>query len=423
MDITSSTGVVAVGTDTGMVIVYTFNPSSKANLKPGTNPVHKLSCIMEIPSPPTPSVNGSSVGGNVVTGLKLVTEKVSDNDAALSSPSSRRRKRHPNERRTLVFVTYRRIHPVNDEIDDNADGADADTPNKASSSSSSMVSSRACGGVCCYDLGVIGSSAVNAASVISPSARYDLDGRDVPSPCLYDGVLSRRRSSEDSAHIDGGNQLLVGRNDGLYTFSSTDKVSVSPIDGEKIAICSIPPPPISRKRLYNRKLLAESSPLAPDALLQAVEGGATYVLVATTDSKSGRDAVDIYDATNKLVAFHLLLSPGHKALRASGITTLPYNISDSATRGGLSSAIVITSGGSVVTCTEKRTRDKCALLEQKNLFSAAVNMAFADPSFSASDISALYRRHAEHLYRKGDFNAAMDAFLHTIGTLDPSFGE
>eukprot|EP00957_Ditylum_brightwellii_P022058 1663956-Ditylum_brightwellii.AAC.1 len=47
-------------------------------------------------------------------------------------------------------------------------------------------------------------------------------------------------------------------------------------------------------------------------------------------------------------------------------------------------------------------------------------MAFADPAYKPSDITALYRRHAEHLYRKGDFSGSMDQFIYTIGSLEPS---
>ena len=101
--------------------------------------------------------------------------------------------------------------------------------------------------------------------------------------------------------------------------------------------------------------------------IQTLESGASYVLVATTDSKSGRDAVDIYDATNKLVAFHLLLPPGHRAYKVAGVTALSRMITNGSTRGGLSSAVVLTSGGSIVTLTEKVTSEKVALLVHKNL--------------------------------------------------------
>jgi len=179
---------------------------------------------------------------------------------------------------------------------------------------------------------------------------------------------------------------------------------VAPIDGTKLAICLIPPPVPAEK--------------AREVDLEQVGSG--YVLVASTDDKAGRDAVDIYDSTNKLVAFHLLLSPGHSAVQASGVTTLPTIYPDGTVRGGRSSAVVLTSGGSLVTFTEKLTEEKISLLTQKNLYSAAIVVAYADPSYEASVITQLYKQFAEHLYRKGDFSGAIDQYMHTIGSLESS---
>jgi hypothetical protein len=78
------------------------------------------------------------------------------------------------------------------------------------------------------------------------------------------------------------------------------------------------------------------------------------------------------------------------------------------------------SGGALVTLTEKVTTEKVSLLTQKNLYGAAISMAYADPSYQPAEIAALYRRHAEHLYRKGDFNAAMEQYIFTIGSLESS---
>lgn len=148
--------------------------------------------------------------------------------------------------------------------------------------------------------------------------------------------------------------------------------------------------------------------------------GSGYALVASTDANSGRDVVDIYDATNKLVAFHLLLSPGHKAVKAAGVTTLPIQLPDGNVRGGRSSAVVLTSEGSLVSFTEKLTEEKISLLVQKNLYSAAIVVAYADPSYEAADIILLYQNYAEYLYRKGDFVGAIDQYIHTIGSLESS---
>lgn len=51
-----------------------------------------------------------------------------------------------------------------------------------------------------------------------------------------------------------------------------------------------------------------------------------------------RDAVDIFDVVNKLVAFHVLLSPNHRALQVGGLTT-PTTLDG---QNGNSSAVVIT---------------------------------------------------------------------------------
>lgn len=150
------------------------------------------------------------------------------------------------------------------------------------------------------------------------------------------------------------------------------------------------------------------------------KSGSSFALVASTDLKSRRDAVDIYDATNKLVAFHLLLSPGHTAVRAAGVTTSPTRSADGTLRSGRSSAVVFTSGGSLVTLTEKGTAEKVHLLVQKNLYSAAIFVAYADPSYEMAEVTSLYRKHSEYLYRKGDYSGAIDQYIHTIGSLEPS---
>lgn len=54
------------------------------------------------------------------------------------------------------------------------------------------------------------------------------------------------------------------------------------------------------------------------------------------------DTIDVYDATNKLVAFHALLSPGHKAIDVKGVTTVAKKQIDGNQVGGRSSAIVLT---------------------------------------------------------------------------------
>ena len=218
-------------------------------------------------------------------------------------------------------------------------------------------------GLCCFDLPL----PTVSNSIAAPLSRHDLDGRYVGSSSMVDSV-----------HTEDGFRVTVARPDGLYSYSSTERISVAPIDGAKTAIGLIPP---------------------TDRL----------ALVASKDTKSGRDTVDVYDATNKLVASHLLLSPGHQAVCAAGIRN-----------AGRSSAIVLTSGGAFLSLTEKDTSEKISLLTQKNLYAAAIVIAFSDPSMEPSAVVGLYRQYAEHLYLKGDFAGSMEQYIHTIGSLESS---
>lgn len=400
------THIAALGTDKGVVLIYHYDTSTGGTVNTNMN---KLSLLMEIYPPHTSKKQSNAVTLRsalkqnsteltqissemtlIVSAVKLILDNKGNEDSYTIAGSISGVK---------VFVTY----------------------NQTVSTSSSLI--RPSCGVCCFDLGVLNlSSAGNVLS--SPSARYDLDGRQVADPNLCDVIRKRKGTGPLSG------RLLVARSDGLYTYSTAEKLSVSPIDGSKTALCSIPSAPVSRRyyqsmHLSNQMTYTTAGENPIDSFEKFLgeyspESGASYVLIATTDSKSGRDVIDIYDTSNKLVAFHLLLSPGCRSIKACGVTTAPKTVMDNNTRGGLSSAVLLTSRGSIVTFTEKVISEKVSLLVQKNLYGAAISMAFSDPLYQASDIALLFRRHAEHLYRKGDYAAAMDQYILTIGSFESS---
>jgi hypothetical protein len=359
-------GVVCIGTDTGVVLVYVLDCKNEG----------KMGMVAEIPAP-----RGGSEERPMycVSSVELIA---------------------PNQEGGMyrLFVSYRKR--------EEAEGSTA-------------------GGVCCYDLGglrVPGSKTTSLnpnAPVVS--ARYDMDGRDVPTSCLCDGISTPPSLFSRDNHAVAEKmtpRYAVARGDGLHLYSCTEKVGVCPVEGNKIGMCSLPHAPVTYLKRRKHRLKEGGSVESPRG---DVSAGASYVLVATTDGKANRDAVDIYDTSNKLVGFHVLLSPGHKALRTAGLMSLSIVSNGALVRGGRSSAVVFTTGGSIVTLTEKVTPDKVSLLVQKQLYPAAISMAFSDPAFyRPEDITGLYRRYAEHLYRKGDFAAAMDQYILTIGSLESS---
>ena len=360
--------LVAVGTTNGYVIVYSFDTAAAAAKK------RTLRSYLRIPHPPS--------GDAEVVSVKLSLPPESGNE-------------NEDDDKASVTVSYRR---------------------KVTESTSASA------GICCYEFPL---PTPSSTTITAPSARHDLDGRSVASASLVDAFSGPHGLQftvvGDSFVFQICRWLSTGflfrqeiltistcfinkkaRLDGLYSYSKTERIGVAPIDGIKLSMSLIPPP----------------TPAKPVRQVDLDEIGSGYALVASTDAKSGRDSVDIYDAHNKLVAFHLLLSPGHSSVRSAGITTTPTMSSDGTLRSGRSSAVVLTSGGQLVTFTEKLTAEKISLLVQKNLYSAAIVVAYADPSYDADDITNLYRQYAEHLYRKGDFGGAMDQYIHTIGSLE-----
>ncbi|KAL7480003.1 hypothetical protein ACHAW6_005715 [Cyclotella cf. meneghiniana] len=440
-------GVACVGTDSGVVLVYVFDCREGLNASAGTGTAGKMTLVAEIPAPRGGAGGGGGGGSGslplyAVSHVKLVAPR----DPSEEEESRQQQLCNANIYR--LFVSYRRRTVV---------------AQSAGTTSPEMASTTPTGGICCYDLGglripgeklsSLSSSSANNSPVVS--ARYDIDGRDVATSCLCDGVsvspslfpkvlhhdkdTTTAATAETTSATDSNDaekrmpRYSVARADGIHSYSYTEKVGVCPVDGIKLAMCALPHAPVVYlKRKRPRPLVSSDDKGGRNLRLEAILGGshdaaahapgASYVLVATTDAKSNRDAVDIYDTSNKLVGFHVLLSPGHRALRTVGMTTWPVvGRGGNLIRGGRASGVVLTSGGSIVTLTEKFTPDKVALLVQKQLYPAAISMAYSDPAFyRLEDITGLYRRYAEHLYRKGEFAAAMDQYILTIGSLESS---
>jgi len=259
-----------------------------------------------------------------------------------------------------------------------------------------------------------------------------------------------------------GGRLYVGTEDRVYTFfpssdtesgSATNNSSTSNTNNNDSVLNSNIPSHPSTPTIYpiddggNTKVLMSCiPPFSTDAAaanLQEVQATAKannkeppqqqdtldpYILIATSDRKSGRDAVDVYDTSTRVVAFHVLLSPGHRALASSSILVPPPPDSSLLQQSvydeemvpltAKSTSLILTSGGSLVTLTEKPTSEKVALLIQKNMYDAAISVSSSDPNHPSTAIYELYRKHAEFLYRKGDYAASMERYIHTIGYLE-----
>lgn len=440
-------GIVAVGTDKGLVLLYTFPLNSSSSNAKGISKFEKLNIVMEIPSPfyqPT-SVSASFVGFSV-TNVRLVLSltnvgskyttpvgtKKGNTTSSNAPPVINSSTAVPLSRRTKLFVTYLR----RGQQDKSATAANIDL----------LSSNNQSNGVCCYDLGVLGSSISSGSSTLSaPSARFDLDSRDVASTSTCDVLPSAlfsaldnfdpgtstspiQRVSNPASPLEEDGYLVVAREDGLNIYSSHEKLKCVLLEqGESKSFSVLPPSHTPRK--FQRRLIKNSGGNNGDVpSLSNQDNGvfmetalSTHVFLVQTEGNASRDSMNIYDLTHKLVGFHTLLSPGQRCLRSVGFATPRLSSPDGSIRGGVSSCIIITSTGTLITVTEKCTAEKVALLVQKHLYSAAISLALSDMYYKAAEITRLYKQYAEYLYQKGDFQAAIDQYMFTIGSLEPSY--
>eukprot|EP01041_Mallomonas_annulata_P001125 gene1125-2185_t len=153
-------------------------------------------------------------------------------------------------------------------------------------------------------------------------------------------------------------ELVVGRSEGLFSFSVEDRGGAAGIEGDKECVCAM-----------NR-----------------------YVLVSGQEERAQRSTITAYDLRNKLIGLSHPLGPGERVrflLRDGGV------------------AFVLTTAGNLIRLKEKDT----AILLRKSLFPLALTVAAEEQSDPAEVMK---------LYKKGEFSAAMAQYRLTAGVLLPS---
>jgi len=166
-------------------------------------------------------------------------------------------------------------------------------------------------------------------------------------------------------------ELVVGRSDGVYFYTPEDRGSAAGFEGDKQGLACLK----------------------------------NYILVASLDGRGERTALNVYDMSNKFIAFHLTLPAGQAVQFISCSST---------------TAFFTTQGGTLLRLQEKDTSSKLDLLFRKNLYPIAISLAYSS-SYDVGAIMDIYRMYGDHLYKKCDFDAAMVQYCHTIGYLEPSY--
>ncbi|KAI8469810.1 MAG: hypothetical protein J3K34DRAFT_511770 [Monoraphidium minutum] len=204
-----------------------------------------------------------------------------------------------------------------------------------------------------------------------------------------------------------GPLLLVAREDALYDYTIDTRAGCTVFDGSKqwlsifqryvILVTSeggstaggAPPgaaaPPA-----------APRPPSPPDAL----DGGDG----AGGGGGGGGSTLHILDVKNKLVAGSFPLGPGGAAhvLCAGG------------------QVAVVTRGGRMVSFREVELGTQLDVLFKRSLHKLALDMALVHGA-DAATLASIHQRWGDHLYARGEYDAAVGQYLDTLGFLEPSY--
>lgn len=139
-----------------------------------------------------------------------------------------------------------------------------------------------------------------------------------------------------------------------------------------------------------------------------------YLLVVTKDSKAiprgiggdggGKvmDMVTVYDVTNKFIAYS---------------APVPEVVSVVVEWGSL---YILGGDRKLYLLREKDTQTKLETLFKKNLYVMAINLAKSQ-HYDSDGLIDIFTQYGDHLYSKGDHDGAIQQYIKTIGTLEPSY--
>ena len=180
-------------------------------------------------------------------------------------------------------------------------------------------------------------------------------------------VLDEQGCQPGAASYTDDGELVVGRQEAVYSFSKDGRGATYALEGEKALVMSM----------------------------------RSYLLVVSLDRTSAH-TVTVYDLRNKLIAF------------VGNVGTVKLAVVE------WGSIVLVGHDGRLHRLTEKDTLQKLDLLYKRNLYPMAVSLA-QTAQLDDGYIVDIQRKYGDHLYSKGDFSGAMTQYLLTVGRLEPSY--
>ena len=199
-----------------------------------------------------------------------------------------------------------------------------------------------------------------------------------------------------------GGRMVVAKEEAIYVYGPEGREACFAYEGFKSKVLVLSPsissvPTSSARSTY----LAIVSP--PRTPTPTPGGRSARQLNGTPSDTAGSTKLTIFDPENKLVAF---------------TTTFDEGISEVWEAWG--EVWVLTEGGKLFRLKEQALAASLSTLFSRNLYTLAVSLA-QSRALPPSEVAEIYRRYGDYLYAKADYEGAINCYLKTIGTVQPSY--
>ncbi|XP_054160559.1 vacuolar protein sorting-associated protein 11 homolog [Oppia nitens] len=173
--------------------------------------------------------------------------------------------------------------------------------------------------------------------------------------------------------------FIVGRKDAIYFYQTDERGPCVAFEGEKLML------------YWYRNYLIVIGKETP-----------TSINNEKLNEVQNMQIITIYDISHKFIAYSSPIPPVSEVF------------------GEWGSLYCITTDGRVVYLRESDTQTKLEMLFKKNQFSLAIDLAKSQ-QYDSDALSDIFKHYGDHLYRKGDHDAAIAQYIHTIGRLEASY--
>ena len=125
-------------------------------------------------------------------------------------------------------------------------------------------------------------------------------------------------------------------------------------------------------------------------------------LTVLSDEGADKATVTVFDVQNKFIGFSAPIKPVLAVVSEWG------------------SIFLVTEEGRLHQFVEKDIQEKMSILFKKNFYDVAIKIA-KNQQYDAEGLVDIFRLYGDHLYAKGDQTGAIEQYIKTIGSLEPSY--